>query len=391
VSFTESEAHTCAAEICIAYLCSISHRVESRERLESECYLASYAAQYWLEHYRLAESKSTLDDRILEFFDSRHHYRLVNWTQLHNIEKPWSKYRRARTSRSVPSPVYYTASAGLGRILSNMLTSGASVNSEGGVFGYPLQVAAYHGHTEIVKQLLKAGAKVDARGVRAGTALLAAANRGHVVIVKDLLNNGADPNSLAFDNGTAIAQAAQHGHTEVVHLLLFCGADPYQNSGKCGNALSLAVQAGNQAICRAILEHSALDGSQQRDSLDYAAQAASQGHGEILELLFQHGTQHSVSILAAAAGSGNVTLLQSVLNRGASLEAERFYNPLAEAAASGSFHVVERLLALIVEVNVHRLHSTDRTALQRAAEGGHVNIVKTLLAYGAQKDIAGDY
>jgi ankyrin repeat protein len=208
------------------------------------------------------------------------------------------------------------------------------------------QLAAYKGHTEIVKLLLKAGAKVDAWVGRAGTALLAAANRGHGIIVKDLLDYGTDPNERIFDNGTAIAQAAQHGHTEVVHLLLIGGADPYQNSGKRGNALSLAVEAGNQATCCAILEHSALDGSQQRDSLDYAAQAASQGHGEILELLFQHGTQHSVSILAATAGSGNVTLLESVLNRGTSLEAKRFYNPLAEAAASGSLHVVERLLSL---------------------------------------------
>jgi hypothetical protein len=78
LSFTEAEAHTCVAESCLVYLCSISLRVESRKRMEGEYYLASYAAQFWVEHSRLAHSKTTLDDKIMEQFDASHHYRLVN-------------------------------------------------------------------------------------------------------------------------------------------------------------------------------------------------------------------------------------------------------------------------------------------------------------------------
>ena len=90
---------------------------------------------------------------------------------------------------------------------------------------WPINQAAWGGHTAVIRLLLAAGAKVDAPEDEGQNALLIAAYRGDMETVRLLLESGADKSYRAVAGvagdfaGNAQEIAAKAGHNEVAAFI----------------------------------------------------------------------------------------------------------------------------------------------------------------------------
>jgi len=83
----------------------------------------------------------------------------------------------------------------------------------------PLELAAYHGHTDVVEYLASKGANVNATNQDGLTALHLAALSGFKDAVLALLSHGAEINARDADGLTPLDRANQRHHADMVELL----------------------------------------------------------------------------------------------------------------------------------------------------------------------------
>ena len=388
-AFDEWNAHTFLAKACLAYLLNVTKVSKSAPKLKEEFPLAEYAALYWVDHYRLASGKIDLQHFANTLFDKKRRYHLISWCHLHDIDKPWRSHNIHQSPVESASALYYASLAGLDMIVEALLESGEEPNQRGGVFGFPLQAAAYEGHLSIVRHLLNAGDKPDLCGGQTGYPIMAAASRGHVDVVRLLLKYGAFYDVQVFSGGTPLLQAAGNGHEEVVHVLLEAGSEPNLIVGKRGSALTAAAARGHESICRLLLEHGP-KASENEGLIHYDAQAAAVGgYGNVVNLLLSHGAKPTATLLASAAKGRLLDVVDKLLVQGSPAKGGKYARPLTGAAAGGSVSVVCQLLFHGADVNNHDQHRG--TALQAAAAASHESVVKALTDRGALTDIAGDF
>ncbi|PUU75248.1 ankyrin repeat-containing domain protein [Tuber borchii] len=112
-------------------------------------------------------------------------------------------------------------------ILDILLERNVDVNAVGGDYGTAIQAAASSGDESVVEKLLRARALLNVRGGRHGTALRAAARSGNLKPVQLLLEAGADPDiGGGIPYKTPLEEAVVSGDEAMVNLLLSNGANP---------------------------------------------------------------------------------------------------------------------------------------------------------------------
>lgn len=283
-----------------------------------------------------------------------------------------------------------------------LLAGGADVNVKT-FSGTPLSVAASLGEGETCELLLKAGADPDAGGGLSGAI---AAGHGH--LVRLLLEAGAAPQRVKGPQ--PLAEAAERGDLEMMEALLVHGAQP-----DAGLPLLAAARAGQAAAVERLLAAGArteVRDEEGRSVLDLAA-----GHSEVLQVLARRGVEVGYApaeALLKAAETGDLTGLEAALAAGAAPDARDTRRPskdqtaLMLAAAAGHAALVERLLQCGAEVDARdgalqkltypanegpdmaRMMGVPigRSALARAAEGGHGAVLEQLLQAGANPNLA---
>ncbi|KAL0633004.1 hypothetical protein Q9L58_008110 [Maublancomyces gigas] len=236
-------------------------------------------------------------------------------------------------------------------------------------------VAAAGGHLGVVRLLVEHGVghNLDVeRSFRFQAPLYHAARGGNLHIVEWLIQSGVNVNLPASNGWTALQVAAENGHVQILEELILHGADinarPTSHLGR--TALQAAIGGRHLAIVRSLIERGAnVNAPGGRTAL---AVAAENGDLELLELLIEHGAKPTH---IPRAGDTRIFRDLHIWKQ----QDVTFFRPssgiLYVAAKGGHLEVVRRLIALGAGVSETGRYS----ALGAAAEQGNVEIVKLLV------------
>lgn len=208
-----------------------------------------------------------------------------------------------------------------------------------------LTIAASKGDAAMVRLLLELGADPNCRE-SVTPPLVAAAASGLLVSVVALLAAGAEVDVRDEDGSTPLMIAAACGHTDAVNELLQRGANP-----------KLKDESGCTALYYAV----------------------DKGHADIQDILMPVSTQKEREM---------ANILRQVRSQAA--DDERVSRLVHYAATRGDFDEVKRLVNDGVAVD--SINKSGATALMRASNKDHREIVQWLLERGAdvnRKDIYG--
>ncbi|CEO59716.1 hypothetical protein PMG11_04381 [Penicillium brasilianum] len=380
----ESNARREITRVCLAYLSHL-HMQASKKNIRWHSKMnfpfSNYAAQYWMDHARIAEANEDILQIVVAFFMGRHKG-YSTWVEL--FDPHWDFGDLAKRRRG-STPLYYASLGGLQYTVRQLLQKGANINAEGGRYGYVLQAASSRGHVEVVELLLEKDADVNAQGGAYGNALQAASHKGYTEVVQLLLAKGAKVNADSGRFGNALYTASYRGHIEIVQLLLEKGADVNAQGGEHGNALQAAVSFGHLEVMQLLLEKGA-DVNARGGEYGNALQAAShKGYIEIVQLLLAKGAKVNAdggrysNALNAASYRGHVEIMQQLLKKGANVNAQsrRYSSALQTASHKGHITIVQLLLKKGANVNAHG--GKYGSSLQAASSRGHIEIVQLLL------------
>jgi uncharacterized protein len=189
-------------------------------------------------------------------------------------------------NREGATPMMLAALNGSAPMIEKLINAGANANAPLTQHGdTALMMAARTGKPEAVNVLLAHGASVSARETWGGTtALMWAAAERHPAIVKILIEHGADVNARSnfvpaangrgFEGRTPVAPqpnqgveefasgwltplmfAAREGDVESARLLIAAGADVNAVAGDGKDALGLAIFNGNYEFASLLIDH----------------------------------------------------------------------------------------------------------------------------------------
>lgn len=191
----------------------------------------------------------------------------------------------------------------------------------------------------------------------------------------------------------ALTLALLSRKTELAKALVELGSDVNRASKAMGwNPLVVAAgsPAGEDALARLLLEKGADPSSKTRDGLYALTSACTYGNISIATLLLDSGAEASPADAAwlpiiAAAGSGNLDLVNLLVERGANpdqaLGPLNGFRSIHQACKSGHAHVLSRLIEL--EVDVNAMDNEGNTALHFAVQRSDAPLFNLLLQAGA--------
>ena len=224
--------------------------------------------------------------------------------------------------------------------------------------------AADQGCIDAVGTMLDAGEPLETADRLGNTALIHAARAGQVALVQMLLGRGADLAHRNAAGATALFSAVERNQTQAALLLLDRGAAADMPGRSGATPLAAAAFNANDAIVTALLAHHADPRTPDRTGKPPIVYAAARASVPIVDRLLAAGIDvnaryaNDLTVLMWASGHADdasdadgVALVRDLLDRGA---------------------------------HVDDADNRGRSALMIAAERGHAEIAKLLLAHGAE-------
>ena len=285
-----------------------------------------------------------------------------------------------------------------------LLAAGAEPNSAEVDSGQTaLMWATAGGHWEIVDLLIGAGADVNASSSGKFTPLMFAARTGDLKSAELLLDAGAEVNAATEDglSPLLIASASldaitgsdyrlvveESQHESLGALLLDHGADVTQSDQYGMTALHYAVEMNKPSLLRALLKRDADPNAQLTQGLpfrrgDYVGREAYDG----------------ASPFWLAARLGNVEMMRELLDAGADPELRQAWGVTPTMVAAGVTQTDSRianeekliqaleLLVLEIKTDIHSVDRSGQTAVHGAANVSGNEIIKFLVAEGADPE-----
>ncbi len=302
-----------------------------------------------------------------------------------------------------------------GEMVDTLIRAGANVKAANREGATPMYLACINGNARTIENLIKAGADPNATFLLHGeTPLMEAARTGNMAAVRVLLDHGADVNAKEnLRQTTALMWAVEQNHPEVVRLLLNRGADVNARSvvvepkkrygvsytskvsGNTGglNALIIAAREGALDSVMALIESKADVNQVSADGSSAMLVAIQNGHYDVGQYLLDHGTNPNIQ-----NEKGWSPLYLAVKNR--NLETGTI--PVPNAVQALPF--IKQLLEKGADTNLRLKDNTEirngqratwlneagATPFLRAALCGDIEVMKLLLAHGADPKITTD-
>ena len=241
-----------------------------------------------------------------------------------------------------------------------LLANGADPNRMDGYEKYPLSIAAAYGTVETVEILISSDVHAKTSQKEHSTALQAAAGRvfESLPIVKVLLNASASESPVVSGKVAALDEA--------LSCLWHYQAKGGRHNNDNPTSIREVFSTGPGAVVRILLANLP---EQKTDDSRYgllAQMACIIGDQDWVELLIQRGLDANISVGVNAYTSYHGTLLQA-------------------ASGIGTIEIAECLLKAGADVNI--LRGINGTALRAAVLGGHEDLVRRLIAHGADVNL----
>ena len=301
-----------------------------------------------------------------------------------------------------------------------LVRAGANVSARNRAGVMPLELAAINGNAAVIERLIKAGADVNKPLNSSGdTALMMASRSGKAEAVKALLDRGAQINAKeTWADTTALMWAVSEGNHDVVKLLIERGADvnartkfvpsatgrgfegatpvaakadqaPEQNAGGLLTPLMFAAREGDMESARMLVAAGAQVNAVDGDGKDALGLAIFNGSYDVASFLIdQHADVNK-------ADAQKFTPLFWAVDRRNMETAPNF----PWVVTTDPLPLIKKLLDAGADVNFV-VNNTPRarmrdgsprivfaTALMRAAFSGDIELVKLLLAHGADPNV----
>ncbi|KAL3313749.1 Ankyrin repeat domain-containing protein 17 [Cichlidogyrus casuarinus] len=287
-----------------------------------------------------------------------------------------------------------------------------------------LTMVCSQGHLELVRLLLERGADVEHRDKKSHTPLHAAVLANQKEVVCLLLDHGADIEATPErSKDTPLSMACHNGRIEIVRELLARGANKEHRNLSDYTPLSLAASSGKVDVIECLLQHGAEINSRSGSKLGISPLmlASMNGHANAVKKLLDHGSDINAHIetnrntaLTLACFQGRHEVVELLVKRGANFEhrAKSGLTPLMEAA-SGDYVEVGRILvyagadctavatllsllpptraiyaslACSSNTQVEAKNKKGSTSLWLACNGGHIEVCRVLIEFGAHVD-----
>jgi ankyrin repeat protein len=380
-------AHALLARACLSVLLHLDDGVD-RDNIRNFP-LASYAAQYWVEHAQFEDVSSDIRHEMECLFDRNRPY-FAAWLQLYNIDNS-SKWLMVTfdQARLWAVPLYFVALCGFRDIAEHLVdVDPQDVNARGGMHVTSLHAALDRGHLSIAMLLVERGADLESRDSRSMTPLHIASYRGYAEVVSLLVDRGADLNAEEDNWKTPLYLASEHGRPTTARMLLEHKADANHPNVHGSTSLHVASQDGHDDIVRLLLDHGADPNCPDSDGWTPLHVALRKGHN-VVRLLLDHGAdpnhpdKDGLTPLHLASREGFDHIVQLLLDRGAdpNYPDSSGWTPLRRASQIGHDHIVRLLLDHGADAN--HPNRFGWTPLYLASLKGHEHVVRLLLDHGA--------
>jgi ankyrin repeat protein len=291
-------------------------------------------------------------------------------------------------------------------MMNALLEAGAKHDLTNRTGASPLYLAATNGDSAAIARLLDAGEDANALLTAEGeSVLMLTAQTGNAEAVKVLLDRGADPNTQQLRGQTALMWAAAEGHAGVVKLLLERGADPNLSSTASTRperrppggmtALLFASRQGKLEAARALLDGGADINKAGADNTSALLIAVVNGHYNLASLLLERGANPNIADatgrtpLYAAIDLRNVQWSQAPAPELPQAEHLALITKLLDAGADPSI----KMTGQVGHRGSFDMRWTDLkggTAFSRAAWNGDIEVMRLLLAHGADPKVVTD-
>jgi len=286
------------------------------------------------------------------------------------------------------TPLYAACKKGHETIVTLLLNNGADINVKNELYAteflLPLQVVVHQGNAAICSMLLEKGATLDqprepllhiacstgTNGWTSDECAETSTTDQMLSIVRLLLQQEVNVNAFSDKGDTALYRACTHQQLEVVQILLEAGADVNLTSSRrypliaacdVGNVelISLLVSAGANVKCSNSSDETCLHALITACSL----------------------TRHSQEPTAGVFKVDIVSAIKSLLELGADINKRASRGDTALYRASEAGH--EDIVRLLLDAGAESTGSSSRRPLHAACEHGYTEIVGMLLESGA--------
>eukprot|EP00854_Cymbomonas_tetramitiformis_P005956 gene5956-7160_t len=274
--------------------------------------------------------------------------------------------------------LYEAARKGNATVVSYILDEGHGVNTRDSEGNTALTLASRRGSSDVVKILLGHNPLINTRNFFDNTPLIEATKNAHVECCRLLLAAGAQVQYTGEDRTSAVHEAARHGDLELLRLLLVTLGE--ESSIRLNafheTPLHIAAELGHVECVECLLHSGADVRADDENGVTPLHLASEKGHSDVISVLLSWGAEVN-------AKAGCMTRRRAEAGAEVNAKEDLGQTALMEAARAGHVQACRELLAqpfILVDAG----DDTGATALISAARAGHVAVVSLLLQAGAR-------